>query len=118
MLLDQPSGNYNGTLTVEGFCEDLVNKESLVEIFNGNMCRITTTMIVIVNTEAETYAYWWSVLVSGIAVMLVGLGVYCVIKRRSLQEYKAFEDEKQHGVQVLQQTMVTETNHEETLGVN
>jgi hypothetical protein len=29
-LLDQPSGNYNGTLTVEGFCEDLVNKESLV----------------------------------------------------------------------------------------
>jgi hypothetical protein len=49
--LDQPSGNYNGTLTVEGFCEDLVNKESLVEIFNANMCRLTVTMIVIVSAE-------------------------------------------------------------------
>lgn len=89
-----------------------------MEIFNGNMCRITTTMIVIVSTEAVTYAYWWWVLVSGIAVMLIGVGVYCVMKRRSLQQYKTFEDEKHHGVQVLQQTMVTEANHEETLGVN
>jgi hypothetical protein len=51
--------------------------------------------------------------------MLVGLVVYCVVNQRSLhKQYAAFENERHHGAQVLQQTMVTEANHEETLSAN
>jgi hypothetical protein len=61
-----------------------------------------------VDALVRNYQFVWYILLSGIGTIALGLGVYCVIKKRSLnQQYKAFEDEKEQGTQVLQQTVVT-----------
>ncbi len=58
--------------------------------------------------EVKRYELIWYILISiGAVVTILGIG-FCYFKKRKLtMQYKVFDDEKEHGHQVVQQTMVT-----------